>query len=177
LVPWEEWQHSRAAFNHDWLKNHYLLALEAFLNVLDDLVENQELVQEFVSRLLPEWELRRAQVVDLAERFAISMSPKALFSTQPLLNCAPSERDCLGLVADAIWREHYPVQRWEKDLREAISGVDNAYSALRHSLELGNDTKTVPVLRESRAAFRAFRNACSHLAQAVEVLPGTLEIL
>lgn len=176
-VPWEAWQKGRASFNHDWLKNHYLLALDTFINVLDDLVENDALLNEYVSSLLPEWEERRAEIVGLIDEFALCMSPRTLFLTRPLVNCPPMDREYLGALVDTLWRNRRPVERIADDVRSAIGVVDAAYRELRQRVSLSSDTRSLSALRESRSTFGTFRYACLRLAQAVEVLPGTLEIL
>ena len=176
-MPWEVWQKGRASFNHDWLKNHYLLALDTFLNVLDDLVENQGLIERYVSSLLPEWEIKRPEITRLLNEFAVCMSPRSLFSIRPLSDCPLRDREYFGALVDSLWRERHPVERWALNVRTAIESVEMAYCDLRKELALIPDTTSLLGLRDSRSSFAIFRRVCCQLARAVEALPGTLELL
>ena len=78
------WIRRRNRFNHDWLRNVYLLHLGHYLNILDDLIEDREFESHFTGKLLSEWLARRQEALDLVADFVRDMSPSRLFNETPL---------------------------------------------------------------------------------------------
>src|SRR5258707_121105 len=128
------WRKRRSSFNHDWLKNQYIPALARYLNLLDDLIEDDEFARSFVSDVLAEWELHRNEAVDLAKSFEYEMSPQRLVECSPLCRCEECTKRWLGNLMHLLWLKRYPIDQWVAEAAQAIESTDVAYGRLQQSL-------------------------------------------
>jgi hypothetical protein len=174
--PCLKWQRRRALFNHDWLKNRYLLALETYLNILAGLVDNPGLEATYIDNILPEWELYSPEGIALIREFKTYMSPAVLFKMLPLRNCEPRERELLATLVDARWRERYPIATWTAEAQASWRGVQEAYRVLRCQIELCGLPRNTGALRPLAGYFEDYRTACRRIARSIELLPGTLRV-
>lgn len=163
-----KWQRRRAEFNHDWLKNVYLIRIDEFLNLLDDKIEDQELERRFVRDILKSWETHAKEAVELVIDFESEMSPRKLLDRPPLSNCSESQRAWLGDLVHQLWLARYPVREWISTASMRARDVDTGYGELMKELESCEDTQSVHALRRFRPAFARFRDQCQDLAKAIE---------
>ncbi len=166
------WQKRRSAFNHDWMKNQYLQALDDWINLLDDKQEDKELERTFISEKLPLWEENRGDIIWLYETFEVEMSPRVLFDEPFLVNADSNTKEWLGNLIHVIWLERYGIKAILDRLFVAIQGVDIAYGRLRDALKAVPDTMSIGSLRPLRSLFADFRSACGAVASAVEKFPS-----
>lgn len=172
-----QWQTRRSRFNHDWLKNQFLPALDKFLNILDDQIEDDETEANFVSDVLPEWERKSAEARSLAEDFEQEMSPRTLFRQPPLANCDEESKKWLSELTHELWLIRHPVR--EKIIAEALSraeDADTAYLRLSKALSGCADTKHAVALRPLCSEFLRFRQSCYQLALAIEKFPSEVRL-
>jgi hypothetical protein len=169
------WQNRRARFNHDWLKNQYLLALRNFLNLLDDLIENDELERTFVAKVLPQWEERREEVRHLIADFETEMSPRTLLAQPPLVNCDRTTRQWLGAVVHSLWLAQYPVKSLVDEVAKSVDETDAVYTRLKDALGEVENTRSAEALRPLRPHFAEFYQACQSLARAIGKLPSEVK--
>jgi len=170
------WQHRRGQFNHDWLKNQFLLALGNFINLLDDLIENDELETSFVSVVLPQWEDHRDEVGDLLEDFDQEMSPRTLFERSPLAQCDRDTRQWLGDVIHTLWLAKNPVHECIQGASARLREADEAYELLQRRLRNCSNTRSAPAMLPLRGLFVEFYRACQKLAKAIEQFPSDVRI-
>jgi hypothetical protein len=170
------WQHRRGQFNHDWLKNQFLLALGNFINLLDDEIENEELETSFVPIVLPQWEDHRDEVASLLADFDQEMSPRTLFQSSPLAQCDQDTRQWLGDVVHTLWLVKNPVHECIKGASTRLREADQAYELLQRQLKDCSNTRSAPAMRPLRGLFVEFYRACQKLAKAIEQFPSDVRI-
>lgn len=169
------WQNRRSRFNHDWLKNGYILKLSEWMNFLDDKIEDFELESSFVDRVLPTWELQRNEAIALPHDFKIEMSPTVLFSESPLSNCDDETKIWLGDMMHNLWLIRYSVNELTSTIIKCANDTDAAYQSLQKALKGCKDTKNINALRPYRVFFADLLDKCRSLAGAVEKLPNEVK--
>jgi hypothetical protein len=170
------WQSRRSEFNHDWLKNQYMPALAACLNLLDGRLEDRELEETFVAVVLPQWESHREEALMLARDFDLVMSPRSLFDSIPLSRCDGDTKQWLGDWVHSRWLARRPVEQWVADASEAVRLVDSAYQQLQEVLEQCDDTGSAKELRRFREQFSDLRDKCQQLADAISKFPREMVV-
>lgn len=175
------WQARRSQFNHDWLKNQYLTALDKFLNILDDRIEDDEAEANFIARILPLWRCKSGEVKSLIEDFEREMSPATLFAHPPLANLDAETREWLSDLTHELWLVRYAVR--QKLVVEAfltVKDADIAYESLCCALSEYTDSitpsHTAAAMRSFRPLFGQFRQGCFQVAQAIERFPSEVLI-
>ena len=168
------WSDRRRMFNHDWLKNRYLLSLNSWLRVLSGSIEDPEFEKVFMSDVLPQWELHRGEARELIETFVIEMSPRTLFDTKPLARCDRKTKLWLSEVVHSLWSERVSLRLLVKTAQEALLLVDAAYA--RVASYSNTAMSGAPVARFGRAYgdFTCFRDSCQALGEAFSKFPGII---
>jgi hypothetical protein len=171
--PETDWQSRRNRFNHDWLKNRFLLALGKLINVLDDRIEDDEFLASFVGGGIKVWEAEYPEVLALIECFSAKMSPKVLFDRPPM-SLWPKEKTWLPTVVDVMWRNRVRADELVQSARESATSANEAYLRLRSEWGAESDRMSVERLRQSRVRVVAFRDDCQELARAIEKFPNRI---
>lgn len=166
------WQSRRSRFNHDWLKNQFLPALDNFLNILDGRVEDEETEATFIASVLPIWETHRTEAHLLPADFERCMSPRTLFERPPLSRCDEETRCWLGDLIHKLWLARYMVGDLVANASARAREVDDAYIKLQQGLEECKSKLTARELRPLRPLFGQFRQACYRLALSIERFPN-----
>lgn len=170
------WQKHRSQFNHDWLKNHYLQALGAWLNLLDGNLENAEFERAFVAQILPQWQPASREARALVQDFAREMSPRQWFSVAPLAGCDEATRQWLEPLVDKWWRVRYGVDQLVSDAEARIADADAAYARLQQELKWSGEVQAAESLRPLRPLFAEFRRCCQNVAKAIEKFPSEVKV-
>jgi len=169
------WQKKRSSFNHDWLKNGYILRLSEWLNLLDDKIEDPELENSFVDKVLTTWELQRSEAMSLPIDFKKEMSPTVLFNDLPLSNCDDETKTWLGDIIHNLWLVRYSVNELTSTVIKCANDTDAAYQSLQKALKGCKDTKYIETLRSYRGFFADLLDKCRFLAAAIEKLPNEVK--
>jgi len=172
-----KWQKRRAEFNHDWIKNVYLIRMDEFLNLLDDKIENHELEKSFVSDSLKSWENHAIEAEELFVDFEIEMSPRAFFEHPPLSECDDSRKEWLAELVHQLWLARYPVKEWVSNASMRAKDVEKVYKGLLKELEDCKDIQSAEALRPFRPFFARFRDRCQDLATAIEQFHREVEFV
>ena len=170
-----QWQNRRSRFNHDWLKNGYILKLSEWINLLDDKIEFPELERSFIDKVLPTWESQRDEAISLPNDFEKEMSPKIFFNESPLLNCDDETKKWLGDVIHNLWLVRYSIDELTSTVMKCAHGTDTAYQRLREALKDCKDTRNLSALRPYRAFFADLLDKCRSLAAAIEKFPSEVK--
>lgn len=163
------WQSRRARFNHDWLKNGYLPALSAWLQILDGKVQDPELERTFLSARLPQWLTGSQEVLELLTTFEAEMSPRRLLDVPPLSNMSANDRQWLAPVLHASWLRRWDVAGLLARAEQARTEVDAAYAAVSECVA---SARGAAEAQKCRAMFLDLRTACRNLATAIEAFPS-----
>jgi hypothetical protein len=166
-----DWQRRRSDFNHQWLKNRLLSALDTADHVIRGRLRGSAYLQELLDVDLPEWQERQKELDMLLEDFETEMSPRRLFDSPPLSACEPRTRELLAELLDELWRARYPVSVWLQGARKAASEVSAHYKLLRDLAPVDSNGRVLP---EFAVRFEEFRSACRALSEAIEKLPNRI---
>lgn len=163
-----KWQVSRERFNHDWLKNQYIPALESFRNILKGKVQRPNCHDDFWQVDLPQWEIRGVEVETLITEFEQSMSPCVLFEEIPLCGFDDETKEWMAVLVHALWRSRLSVAELTEHARICFESANEAYGKITSA----NDSRfgVSQVLDE-------FLNACYALASAIERLPSSVRVV
>jgi len=170
------WQRERAATNHDWLQNRFLVALGKWENVRLGLVEDDNFEEWFVRVGLAEWPGRRSKMVSLLGRFEVEMSPAQIFGCPPLCSCDAPTRIWLSNVVHQLWLERSGVERHLSCANLALEEASARF------LELGRALFAAPrgaSLEQDQvlAELRRFRISCEQLAQSLSRFPSMILVV
>ena len=171
------WQQRRSSFNHDWLKNQYIPALEKFLNLLDDLLVDAEFEKTFVTAILPIWEANRTEALQLPRDFEQHMSPQILLSHPPLSSLDDETRQWLGNALHNLWLARYPIQYWITNVIKCAEAAANSYEQICRALQDCPNPQSAASLVAFRALFHQFCHNCRVLARAIEMFPSEVRVV
>jgi hypothetical protein len=165
------WQKRRSDFNHQWLKNQFLSALDAADQVISGRIRAVAFLQELIDVDLPEWIERREDLNTLLGDFENEMSPQKLFENPPLSECEPLSKEILAELMHELWLVRYPIKNWLNDAREKASDVDTNYGFLMKTSPIDANGRICP---EFAFIFEKFRSACRALSKAIEKFPDRI---
>lgn len=165
----EEWQAGRNRFNHDWMKNKFLLSLDRLVNIADDKIEDEEYANRFLSSGLLDWQAEAAKAEELIESFETAMSPQTYMDREPL--CRSSHREWLRIVVHALWRSRIHADELLSTAREKLLNAKDAYEAFRKCAAENCGKMDCDRLACCRSELVAFRDGCRELATAFEKFP------
>jgi hypothetical protein len=171
---YSSWQAARERFNHDWLKNQYIPALESFRNILKGQVQRADHEQDFWEVDLPQWETNRSEAGSLIREFEAAMSPRVLFDEIPLCGCNEEIKDGVGRLVHRLWSTRLSVPDLIKRAAECLEATDKAYKELKADLK---ENPSGGINRTMVQHFEEFRNACHALAGAFEQFPSRVRVV
>jgi len=172
------WERRRNSFNHDWLKNQFLVRLNKALNLLDDRIEDPEFEQRFVSDLLDQWQKHNNEPVAMIDDFMSEMSPRSLFAFPSLSRCDTETRQWLGDLVNILWIAREPVENWLNSIKENSTKADDAYHELEKTLETScDDIHSAISLRPYIQYFINWRDRSQELGEAISRLPHTVKVV
>ena len=161
------WQHQRSRFNHDWLKNSFIIQLGALWNLAR---AKRDIDVEFVEACLDtlrEWREHRLESRKLIEAFRVEESPQALFSIPPLSNCDEETQSWLPDFIHQHWLTTYPVETWIQDALKIWEEAEDCAGKLQSALDyLESNADTLATLVND------FRHSVSALSDAISRFPS-----
>lgn len=171
------WQRRRSGFNHDWLKNKFLVKLNAALNLLDDRIEDPELEKTLVEDAFAQWHKHHNEAVELAMSFELDMSPATLFDQPPLVNCDEETKQWLAQLVHELWMVREPVKEWIRQTECLSAEAEKFYQELESVLRSRcTDTRSAAALRPFYNHFREWRDSCQKLANVISQFPNSIKI-
>jgi len=165
------WQRKRIRFNHDWLKNEYLLALGCWQRMLEDSVRDPQSEGRFLTSVLPTWTKRREEAYALVLSFEAEMSPAVLMNRLPLKDMQPETRAWLEPLIRDLWRSRSVVSHHLQETVAAITAVDDGYDQLRAAI---GDRTSIEELRSLYDEFARFEGLCQELSRRLGLLPARI---
>ena len=165
----KEWQARRNRFNHDWLKNKFLLSLDRLVNIADDKIEDEAYAARFLADGLPGWKDEEESARGLIESFEESMSPRVYLDREPL--CRSPHRHWLRDIVHALWKSRIGVDELVATARERLEAASEAYGDLCRCVEEHCDRVECVRLSRCKTQLVKFRDRCSQLATAFEKFP------
>jgi len=163
----EGWQTKRKRFQHDWLKNTFMLKMGAIENVLQGLVDDPTFSKEsFFKAVREEWTKYRNIPLELATSYEREMSAAGILDLIPLTFCL---EDSLWLRTSlhACWRVRHDVSGNSDAVMKAVIVVDDAVEAIVRGYQGISDEVLA-------AAVANLYDSCVGLAKAISRLLSTV---
>lgn len=104
-----DWQQQRNHFNHDWMKNRFLIQLGALLNRLKSADKATGVLLEPCWDAVVAWVAHRDRARELIVAYQELESPKSLFQTPPLSSCNDDMKSWLPGLVHQHWLACYRV--------------------------------------------------------------------
>jgi len=169
-----DWQARRNRFNHDWLKNKFIVALEGLVNIAEGKVFADEFCRAEIDELLGQWEPEYAAAVQLIGSFESCMSPRTLFERPPLSRW-PKEKTWLPDVVNALWRVRVRAEELTGHARCQAEAANRSYEELKclfeNAAEIANGE-----LSCCREPFGQFLANCNELSAAFAAFPHKIQV-
>ena len=164
-----DWQARRNRFNHDWLKNKFLLSLERLVSTAEGEIQDEEYVERFISGGIRDWREGEEPARKLIDSVEMAMSPSVYLESEPL--CQSSHRDWLRQVVHVSWRSRVGVGDLVATSRESLFAASQAYNNLCYCLENHSDKEVPLPLVCCREQLIEFQRCCQKLATVFENFP------
>ncbi len=169
LRPDIEWQRRRATLNHDWLKNRLLVGLAEWINVMDELIEDDDHARTFINVVLPEWPVQRDVFQEMLDGCEAAMSPRHLVTGGPLRGMPAADQVWLLPVIHELWVLRSGVRRLTVAARESLADADADFQRIAGRLSSERSSAT-DSWQDVRPTFGSFQAKCIALGNAVEQL-------
>jgi hypothetical protein len=168
--PETVWQSRRNRFNHDWLKNKFLLSLGKLINILDDRIEDDAFLEFFIRTGLSVWEQEFVEAGSLIDSFSKNMSPRVLFDRGPMSRW-PREKNWFPTMVDTLWRKRCGVDELVVMVQASAISANDSYLILKSKLDAEEIAMSIEVFKGLRPQIVQFRDDCRALAKAIEKFP------
>ena len=172
-----DWQSRRREFNHDWLKNRFIVALNSWLRLLDGAIEDSILEKSFIPDVLPQWEARRSEASVLIREFEREMSPRQLFSEPPLSRCDGQTKQWLGDLIHGLWLIRVSAKELTATAESSVAAVDAAYAELSRVARTRPQGELLADMKSHRRLFEQFRDACQKMGSAISEFPQEIKVV
>lgn len=167
------WQRRRSEFNHQWLKNRLLSALDSAANILDGRIRGDGYLEDILQREAREWPERAKELDRLLGDFESEMSPQQLFCVPPLCNWDTELKLAMTESVHQLWLARFSVQELIAATHLAACRVSNAHEQMAEIPAFRADGQ-VDAAFVSR--FEAFRAACRELSELVGKFPNKVQV-
>ena len=168
------WQKRRIEFNHDWMKNIYLISMDAFIGRIHDLKETTRVngrVEEFIKIRFFEWELHKKEAEWLINNFKNQMSPKECLNSGFLKYYSEDDKKWMGELIHELWLIRHPVDEWIKNSHKAFNKVEKLYRDIKVQLSKHKHFNATYLL-SMKTVFENFCEACSKFSETISQLPN-----
>ena len=167
----DTWQRQRSVLNHDWLKNDFLLSVNAFIARIGKDKPDDTRLAEFLEIDLPAWESKEAQFRMLLASAEQALSPIRLFDEQTLYLWKPDTLTWLPELVHALWLARYPIRQWIESASHALDAVNAAYEQIINELAPHRRNESFNLRESSGKGFQTLADTLQALSAAISVLP------
>jgi hypothetical protein len=172
-----EWQQRRGEFNHDWFKPEYLIALQAFLERLqEEDPGSMNRLREFMEVDFPVWEERSRDAWWLIQHVEQEMSPTSLFNTEPLNKCGVETKGWLVPLIHDLWLKRYGIRQLVVKAEDLLTRVDEGFAKLAANMPK-TDESYHQRLKSNLSAWKKFVDDCFEFSQCLSEFPHAIEVL
>ncbi len=168
------WQKRRIEFNHDWMKNKYLISMDAFIVRMHDLKESSgvsERLEEFINNRFFEWDNHKKDAEWLIENYEHQMSPKVCLNSDILKYYSEEDKEWMGELIHKLWLIRNPVDEWIDDSNEAFNKVEKLFQDIKAQLSR-HKQHNAKYLLSMKAVFENFCEACINFSETISQFPN-----
>lgn len=169
-----EWERLRSRFNHDWLKNRFLLTVGSFLSSVSGDGYSVKEALEPLTDVMAQWPERRDRLSGILRDFEGTMSPATLLDSSPLDSLDAAARQWLGSLIHLLWWKGRGSEARRNAVEDACKRADEKYECLLARLNAADAERDIEGLeRTAKEMYAEFRS----LAEAIHRLPSKVEVV
>ena len=169
-----EWERLRSRFNHDWLKNRFLVAVGSFLSAVSGEGYSVKKALGPLKHVMAQWPERQDKLNQILEEFEDTMSPATLLDSPPLDRLDGTTRQWLGRLVHLLWWKGRGNEARLAGVEEARRRADDTYERLMAQLNGADAEREVEILE---AAAKDVYAEFQGLAEAMHRLPSKIEVV
>lgn len=173
------WETSRAALNHDWLKNRFVLRTKSLVVRLQGTSGGSQPVHDYLDEVLSQWPAKRGELVDLVARFEQEMSPRKIVDDWLYRIEAPDHYVWLADLVHLLWLRRCGAEGMRVDAEAAVDRVERAYQAVsqwRDPAKRGDDDIFTRLGQEIHL-FADLRDAGIELSEELSRFPHEVKVV
>ena len=169
----KDWNQSRSSFNHAWLKNRFIVALDRFAQVLNGSVIDQSAAVDLLDRL-SEWPDRHCQARQLLSQYEEAGSPSRRMVEQYLPHASDEITEYLVTVLDLRSGNAPDRTKPVEAARSLLRDLDSSVNKLKESMERQRPDRGME-RRELESDVKCVRRNAANVAAAFSslVVPGS----
>lgn len=172
------WEISRAALNHDWLKNRFVVRTNSLLARLNAASENAQPVHEYLDEVLSQWPVKRAELTVLLTRFERDMSPRKIVEGWVRRSEAPGWYAWLAEAVHLLWLRRCGVDRMKTAAVCAVEDLEGAYQAVSRWCDPAERGPGILVrMRDDVELFVRLRDAGIELSETLSRFPHEVQVV
>ena len=164
-----EWERRRSRFNHDWLKNRFLVEVGSFENSLSGKGYSVKKALNTLRDVMEQWLEQRKRLGGIIRDFENSMSPATLMDLPPLKNMDDATRRWLKPLIHQLWWKGRGNEIRKDAAEEALMRANKKYELLLVELSATDAEQDIELLE--RVA-REMQTEFQSLAEAIQRLPS-----
>ena len=169
-----EWERLRGRFNHDWLRNRFLLTVGSFLSSVSGEGYSVKEALEPLMDAMAQWPERRDRLSGILRDFEGTLSPATLLDSPPLDRLDETVRKWLRPLIHSLWWKGRGNETRLNGVEEARKQADEKYEHLMASLIAAHAERDIEGLeRTAKEMYAEFRR----LAEAIHRLPSKVEVV
>ena len=169
-----EWDGLRSRFNHDWLKNRFLLTVGSFLNSVSGEGYSVKETLRPLMDVMSQWPERRGRLGRILKDFEDTMSPATLLDSPPLDRLDVTTHQWLRPLIHLLWWKGRGNETRLNEVEEARKRADETYERLMASLSAADAEQALEGLEQTtKEMYTEFRG----LAEAIHRLPSKVEVV
>lgn len=124
------WEKKRAKLHHDWLKNSYMMFLNARAESLDDAVKSCSAIREDVVEQFFEFKYRTIDLENLIDETVTSLSPAQLVEEYPLCNMDGDNKKWLAEVIHTLYCKRTGIEKKVEEIKFKLLSIKDLYNLL-----------------------------------------------
>ena len=171
------WQKRRSEFNHDWLKNNYIISLSTVVNILDDKYEDYDYLHMFINNIFQQFEYYKQEAFILPIDFVIEMSPKRYLSAIPFTRLDNDTKRCLGDLIHYLWIERYNITCLVETALYDTKKTYSVYENLLNAIIKEDDNRSIVTLKKYKDMFCDLLSSCRSLSRTIEKFPSNISVV
>lgn len=161
-----DWQQQRNHFNHDWMKNRFLIQLGALRNRLERYADKDSALRDSCRDAVIAWAEHQDLARELIQTYQEMESPKNLFQMLPLSSCNDDLKSWLPDLVHQHWLACYRINALVENALEIWMKAEENAATLKYALKAQDNRQALAVHVDR------FRHAIAGLSNAISVFPN-----
>jgi len=164
----DDWPSRCHLLAHDWLKNSFLPNLSAFANIMSGKAQDPQAVRRLANQVLPQWETRFCEALQLVNSYQDEMSPLVWFKQRFQDKGEEPALSFLIELTHGLWLFRHLVPEQTRRARCKLLKANRAWKDLRDAFRNYGSLPANKLWPRVREPFLRFQKACNELMNVFE---------